>query len=63
MEKIETLATLIIESDKRGNYAGAYGAMKSLAETMFAKLSPEDQGFMVRVLDSVIEQEIARKSA
>ena len=64
MNKIETLGNLILESeDTLTGYAGAYGAMKTLAGMMFSKLSPEDQGFVDRVLDTVIEQETARKSA
>lgn len=63
MDKVETLATMIIASDRAGGYSGAYGAMKGLVETMLARLSPEDRRHVDRVLDILIEQEIARKSA
>jgi len=63
MEKIATLGNMVLASDTAGGYSGAYGIMKGLAETMFARLSPEDRRHVDRVLDILIEQEAARKSA
>ncbi len=63
MDKIVTLGNMILASDTAGGYSGAYGAMKGLAQFMLPKLSPEDRRHVDRVLDILIEQEAARKSA
>ena len=51
--KLETLSNIYIKQDA-GGYAGAYGAMKAMAEMMFAKLTPEDREHFEAVLDLLI---------
>ena len=52
--KLETISNIYIKQDA-GGYAGAYGAMKAMAEMMFAKLSPEDREHFEAVLDLLIQ--------
>ena len=51
--KLETISNIYIKQD--AGYAGAYGAMKAMAEMMFAKLTPEDQEHFEGVLDLLIQ--------
>jgi len=51
--KLETISNIFIKQDA-GGYAGAYGAMKAMAEMMFAKLAPEDREHFEAVLDLLI---------
>ena len=53
--KLETISNIFIKQDACG-YAGAYGAMKAMAEMMFAKLTPEDREHFEAVLDLLIQQ-------
>ena len=52
--KLEIISNIFIKQDA-GDYAGAYGAMKAMAEMMFAKLSPEDREHFEAVLDLLIQ--------